>query len=231
MIPLYCSAQFLCKIFEKIETDDGEKEWILVDDGSPDDTWQRLCQFKENYKLLPIRLLSLRENYGQHWATWVGMKAAKGTYVITLDDDKVHYLEQAVDSGKALLKTTDLVYIKLNEHHQSPVRRWGSQAVTLLFQWLTPAVQGVSSLRIVRADWIRQMTLSPRYLYLDAALVRPAAQIQYLHLPFCGSRQKSRYRFLKLCRLFGKMIVSLVLPSLRNTKRKQKRKAFWFVPF
>jgi glycosyltransferase involved in cell wall biosynthesis len=58
-------------------------ELILVDDGSSDDTVQRIKSAKHNR----IKLLVLRKNYGQSAAMAAGIAAAEGDYIATLDGD------------------------------------------------------------------------------------------------------------------------------------------------
>lgn len=60
-------------------------ELVLVDDGSSDGSWERMCA------LLPevpqLRLIRLRRNFGQTAAMSAGFHAARGEIVVTLDAD------------------------------------------------------------------------------------------------------------------------------------------------
>ena len=60
-------------------------EYILVDDGSQDGTWEKiLAEVKKNKKLKGI---SLSRNFGQQLAITAGLDRAKGDAVIYLDSD------------------------------------------------------------------------------------------------------------------------------------------------
>jgi len=60
-------------------------EYILVDDGSVDATWEKiLAEVKKNKK---IRGISLSRNFGQQMAITAGLDVAKGNAVIYLDSD------------------------------------------------------------------------------------------------------------------------------------------------
>src|SRR3989442_15784057 len=60
-------------------------ELILVDDGSTDDTWQRIqeaCRVRAG-----LRGLRHARNAGQSAALWTGFKASHGPIIATLDGD------------------------------------------------------------------------------------------------------------------------------------------------
>ncbi len=60
-------------------------EIVLVDDGSRDNTWPKLCANADKYPHLSV--LRLRRNFGQTAAMSAGFHAAKGNVVITIDAD------------------------------------------------------------------------------------------------------------------------------------------------
>lgn len=60
-------------------------EILLVDDGSHDGTWDKLCGLAEQYP--SIKLIRFRRNFGQTAALSAGFDAAEGKAVVTLDAD------------------------------------------------------------------------------------------------------------------------------------------------
>jgi len=60
-------------------------EVIAVDDGSVDDTWQRLREAAASRPWL--RGIRLARNFGQHPATFAGLEAARGPVIATMDAD------------------------------------------------------------------------------------------------------------------------------------------------
>ena len=60
-------------------------EIILVDDGSRDASWERLCEAARMYP--HFRLIRLRRNFGQTAAMSAGIDAAKHDVIVTLDAD------------------------------------------------------------------------------------------------------------------------------------------------
>lgn len=60
-------------------------EILLIDDGSSDATWSKLCAISE--RLPHFRLIRFRRNFGQTAAMSAGFDAARGEAVVTLDAD------------------------------------------------------------------------------------------------------------------------------------------------
>ncbi len=64
---------------------DATSEVVLVDDGSRDGTWDKLCAL--NQELPGLRIIRFRRNFGQTAAMSAGFHHAQGEVVITLDAD------------------------------------------------------------------------------------------------------------------------------------------------
>lgn len=63
-------------------------ELIFVDDGSLDNSLQLLKEIqRKSADHLPVRIVQLRRNYGQHPALCAGFSVAKGRVLVTLDAD------------------------------------------------------------------------------------------------------------------------------------------------
>jgi len=73
--------ELTARIVEVVKTD---YELIFVDDGSTDETWQRLLQL---YRADQVRLLRLRKRFGKTAALMAGFSLVRGETVLTLDGD------------------------------------------------------------------------------------------------------------------------------------------------
>jgi glycosyltransferase involved in cell wall biosynthesis len=60
-------------------------EVILIDDGSTDDSWKKVCEARQ--KNPHIKGIKLQRNYGKSAALNEGFKAAQGDFVMTMDAD------------------------------------------------------------------------------------------------------------------------------------------------
>lgn len=67
-------------------------ELILVNDGSPTGTWDRIAALAKSDS--HIRGIDLLRNFGQHNALLAGIRASKGDLVVTMDDDLQHPPEE-----------------------------------------------------------------------------------------------------------------------------------------
>lgn len=85
-----------------------EYEIILVNDCSPDDTWNVIQRVAAaNRCVLGIDLM---RNFGQQNALFTGIREASGEVVVTMDDDLQHPPAEIGKLLNALTENTDLVY-------------------------------------------------------------------------------------------------------------------------
>jgi glycosyltransferase involved in cell wall biosynthesis len=92
VIPLYKEGSHLSVFLSDLETALQETgcrfELVLVDDGSPDDTWQRI---KDEARAFPsLRAVRLSRNFGKELALCAGLERARGDAVVVMDGDGQH---------------------------------------------------------------------------------------------------------------------------------------------
>jgi glycosyltransferase involved in cell wall biosynthesis len=82
IIPTHFRASMLCEAIDSVIAQNvDDLEVVVVDDGSTDDTSERVCAYGD-----PVRYLH-QENQGLSTARNLGLSVAKGEYVALLDDD------------------------------------------------------------------------------------------------------------------------------------------------
>ena len=89
VVPLYneeeCVEKLMATILKTSSGFDFSYEIILVDDGSSDNTWQKIVNFKEKTpNLIGIRF---RRNFGQTAAMVAGFDHSSGEIIVTMDGD------------------------------------------------------------------------------------------------------------------------------------------------
>ncbi|OGO05669.1 MAG: glycosyl transferase [Chloroflexi bacterium RBG_13_56_8] len=143
VIPVYNEAKNLVDLYEALQDALGEldevSEFILVDDGSTDGSYEIL---KELHQRDPrIRVIRLRRNFGQTAAFAAGFDHARGDVVITMDAD----LQNDPHDIPMLLETMrnggfDIVSGWRVNRQDSFLRKFPSR----LANWLISRVTGVA---------------------------------------------------------------------------------------
>lgn len=100
-------------------------EFLLVDDGSPDDTWHRLGEICSRNP--DVQAIRLSRNFGQHNALLAGLRLATGDLILTMDDDLQHPPDQIPLLFDSLDESCDLVY---GHPNQLPHSRFRNLATT-----------------------------------------------------------------------------------------------------
>jgi len=143
VIPCYRSEKTIEAVINEIdvtmkESDHPEYEIILVNDGSPDNTWETisaLANKREDDRLLGI---NLAKNFGQHAALMAGLNASAGDYVICLDDDGQTPANEAGKLIDAMEKGADAVYARYGHKQHNLFRNFG----TAMNEWMAEVMLG-----------------------------------------------------------------------------------------
>ena len=89
VISLFNEEESLAELLEKIHSELDSKgvsyEVIMVDDGSTDASWEKICELKQTYG--NVHGIRFRRNYGKSAALYCGFEAAQGDIVVTMDAD------------------------------------------------------------------------------------------------------------------------------------------------
>lgn len=102
-------------------------EIVLVDDGSPDQSWSVIEELCEAFP--EVRGIALERNYGQHNALLAGIREAGYEVTVTLDDDLQNPPEEIPLLIQALGPDVDVVYGKPVQKRQGIFRRIGTKMV------------------------------------------------------------------------------------------------------
>lgn len=89
VIPVYRSAKFLHKTLEAVDIQRIESGWdlelVLVEDGSPDNSFEVVEELAKKYPY--IKAIKLSRNFGHQIAVKTGLHYATGDYIAIIDDD------------------------------------------------------------------------------------------------------------------------------------------------
>lgn len=142
VIPCYRSENTLEAVVDEIEqtmaaSGNYSHEIILVNDGSPDDTWGAIKKAAEK-RPDTVTGINLARNFGQHSALMAGLNATKGDIVICLDDDGQTPADEAGKLIEALENGADVAYARYGHKQHNLFRNFG----TAMNEWMASVMIG-----------------------------------------------------------------------------------------
>lgn len=118
-------------------------EIILVNDGSPDGSWQRIAELARVHP--EVRGVRLSRNFGQHYAIAAGIEHARGELVAVMDCDLQDLPEELPKLVAAAKSGSDIALAQRTERQDSPLKRFTSFAFYKLLGYLTDVRQDHST--------------------------------------------------------------------------------------
>jgi len=190
VIPCYASGAWMEELVQRIEAamkPFQSFELILVNDKSPDDTWNTIQKLAHAYPF--VRGIDLLYNVGQFRATLCGIENASGKFIITMDDDLQHPPEELAKLIKTMSSNPSIDCIMgeyLSKKHD-PLRNLGSYLVREIMNFLYGKPRNVvtTSFRIMPASFAKSLCLyriaSPQLGPLIISLTKKIKNIPVEH--------------------------------------------------
>jgi len=205
VIPVYRGAETLPALVSRLEAVlprlGAEHEIILVNDGSPDNSWEVIARLAREYPA--VRGINLMRNYGQHNATLCGVREARYEVTITMDDDLQHPPEEIPVLLRELEKGFDVVYGSPRRLPQGLLRNGLTRLTKILLARVmgVPSVRNISAFRVFRTN-LRQAfkNFSSPTLTLDVLLSWGTTRFTSVPVQIEAPERRSNYHFLMLAR-------------------------------
>jgi len=223
VVPVYRSEKILPELVGEIERSlqalglSGRFELILVNDASPDGSWQVICDLAQRYAFL--KGISLRKNFGQHSATMAGLHYSIGSTIIVMDDDLQHPPEEigkllaAIDSG------LDVCYVRYQERQHAYWKILGSGFNDLVATWLLGKPKGLylSSFKALRREIAQEVIkYDGPYAYLDGLILDVTRSIGTVDIVHRARRDgKGNYNLKRSISLWLRMATNFSVFPLR----------------
>ena len=149
VIPVYKSEATLPELVERLDKVlsglSDHYEMILVNDDSPDQSWEVIVALSKQYD--SVRGVDLMRNYGQHNATLCGVRLARYEVAVTMDDDLQHPPEELHFLLEKLGEGFEVVYGVPKKLPHAWWRNLGS----ILAKYMVAAAIGIKTVRDVSA--------------------------------------------------------------------------------
>ncbi|MFP4198665.1 MAG: glycosyltransferase family 2 protein [Halanaerobium sp.] len=211
VVPVYNGKNSLEELYQGIKKTAAENkfefELILVDDHSPDQSYQKILELHRSDSR--VKGIRLEKNFGQQNAIFCGFNYAAGDYIITMDDDLQHSPQDINLLYQQIKKGYDIVYAIPEERAHSFYRRLGSKLTDWLFNLITPKEEGirVSSFRIINSKLLKKIISSEKsFIYLSAIILKEEPAIANIYTRQHQRKYgQSNYNFFKLLKLFIKL--------------------------
>ena len=223
VIPCYRSGAWLPELVQRVERAvanvPGSFEVLLVNDASPDDTWQVIESLAGQSGF--VHGLDMMFNTGQFRATLCGLEHAVGNQIVLMDDDLQHPPEAIPDLIAALdaHPEWDCVMARFKSPRHGLLRRVGSRVAAELFCYLygRPRKIAPSSFRILRRPLVeticRHGTVNPLIGPLIFRSTRRLGNVDVEHQP--RPQGRSGYSISRLTRIVWQSIFSTSTVPLR----------------
>lgn len=209
VVPCYYSESSLPDLVrlvtEEFDKKDGyECEFIMVNDGSTDGTFDTIKKLSEEYG--NIHGIDLMRNFGQHNALMAALNHTNGDYVMGMDDDLQTHPSQMFKLIHKIEEGYDLVYGIYPKRKNSPVKNFTSwiNKVTSRVMLGRPKEIESSNFWIItrkcRDQVIKYDSFNP---YIDAIFYRVTRNIGLIDIEhFKREKGSSGYTFKKLVSLW-----------------------------
>lgn len=219
VIPCYKSSQTIGTVVKEIEEamNGRDYEVILVNDSSPDDTFNTISELcKSDSRIVGV---NLNENFGQHAALMAGFHQVRGDVIVCLDDDgqtpanEVTKLLDEIEAGR------DAVYAKYSNKKHSAFRNWGSRVNDWMLRFMLnkPKELAVSSYFAVKRLIVDEMIkYTNPYPYVIGLVLRSTKNISNVEINHRDRMQgESGYTLGKLLGLWMNGFTAFSIKPLR----------------
>ena len=137
--PVYQGEKMVEELVQRISQSVGsitqDYEIILVNDASPDRSWEAIA--RQCSKDPRIKGVDLSRNFGQHYAISAGLSYAKGEWVVVMDCDLQDRPEEIPALYEKAQEGFDIVFARRVLRQDTFFKRWTSSVFHSLYNWLS----------------------------------------------------------------------------------------------
>lgn len=222
VIPCYRSEHTIeCVVNEINKTMSNNKDYtyeiVLVNDSSPDETYQVIMNLSKQYE--NIIGVNLARNFGQHAALMAGFHYVSGDIIVCLDDDGQTPADEVFKLINKVNEGYDVVYASYGNKKHSIFRNFGSKLNSKMTEMLLdkPQKLNITSYFVARRFIIEQVIKYQNpYPYVIGLVLRSSNKITNVEvLHRARSTGKSGYTLKKLLSLWLNGFTAFSVKPLR----------------
>ena len=219
--PVYRAELVLDELVEIIEktipSAFNSYEIILVDDFSPDKSWQKIVDISKTHR--NVRGFKLSRTFGQHYAITAGLNQVTGDYIVVLDCDLQDQPEEIEKLFNESQKGFDIVLARRYERKDSLYKKTVSKLFYKLLSYLTGTKQDptVANFGIYSKQVIDEVIkLEEKIKYFPTMVKWVGFSTAYVNVEHASrSEGKSNYNLKKLLNLALDIILAYSDKPLR----------------
>ena len=212
--PVYRAEKMVQMLVERIvnsvSTITEDYEIILVNDASPDASWQMIEQ--ECLLNKRVKGINLSRNFGQHYAITAGLSYAKGEWMIVMDCDLQDRPEEIPALYQKALEGYDIVYARRKQRQDKWLKRMTSRIFNAVLNWLSGSNKDkeVANFGVYSYKVIAEYNKIPEYARSFGSLIRylgfktTAIDVQHAS----RAEGKSSYTLQRMLKLTCDVIIS-----------------------
>jgi len=217
VVPVFNGAdkidELFCRIQKTFESRNCRYEVVIVNDGSTDDSWQKITQAaRTNPNIVAI---NLTRNFGQHPAVLCGLANCTGDYALTIDADLQNPPEELFKLIEpAVERNLELVFARFLKERHALYRRWGSKVIALLNEVIfdKPKDLTISNVRLMSKEVVARISAQrPAFPYINGLALQcsdPAKRANVLVEHHKRTGSQSTYTPVKIAQLVGVILLN-----------------------
>ncbi|HKR05431.1 MAG TPA: glycosyltransferase family 2 protein [Bacteroidia bacterium] len=219
--PVYLAEKIVDELVSRIDREvskiSGNYEIILVEDGSPDKSWEKI---EENcLKNKNVVGIKLSRNFGQHYAITAGLAQSRGDYVVLMDCDLQDPPEEIINLYNKAKDGFDIVLGKRSERKDTFFKKLFGKFFYFLLGYLTETKidNTIGAFRIMSRAVVNSFCSMKEYNRFFGGMIGwlgfKTASVNVQHAPRASG--KTSYNFNKLINLALNAAVSFSDKPLR----------------
>ena len=220
VVPVYRGAATIAPLVARLQQELGDRyelEFVLVNDGSPDDSGTVCRELAAGDRR--IRFLDLARNFGEHNAVLAGLNHCSGEAAVILDDDFQNPPSEVIKLVAALEAGHDVAWARYDQKQHHWFRNLGSRFNDRMATWMLgkPRDLYLASFKALSRFTIDHVIrYTGPYPYVDGLILRVTRRFTTVPCQHDARQQgKSGYTLRKLVSLWLNMFTTFSVKPLR----------------